>query len=158
MSSIERIYLDTNIFISAFEKGEMGGSLLSDLFTVPRNPLRNLFVTSELTLSELLVVPYRNGDADLVEGYATLVRTNAWLDVIAVDRVVLVQASKLRSERRGLKLPDAIHLATALKAECSHLLTEDKGLEVAIAASALPLTVLRPDEPTLSSLIESLSQ
>ncbi|MGK9052154.1 type II toxin-antitoxin system VapC family toxin [Neorhizobium petrolearium] len=158
MASIDRIYLDTNVFVLAFERKDRSGAILSDLFFNVEKGSMPLFVTSELTLSELLVIPYRNGDAELIEAYAVLLQNDDWLEVVPVKRPVLIQAAMLRSHRKGLKLPDAIHLSSASGAGCSHFLTADMGINAQVAEQEGPLTVLRPDEPTLTSLIESLAR
>ncbi|MEH2396173.1 PIN domain-containing protein [Nostoc sp.] len=47
------------------------------------------------------------------------------LTVIPVSRQVLIEAAKLRASI-NIKLPDAIHAATALLTQCSTLLTNDQ--------------------------------
>ena len=157
MGSFARVYLDTNIFILAFEKKDASGSMLSNLFAVGKEYSHRLFVTSELTLSELLVLPYRTNDVTFIEAYASLLQSNEWLEVHPVERSVLVQAAFLRSRKPGLKLPDAIHLSTAIGTGCSHILTADAGINEQ-AVQANQLGVIRPDGPTLQSLIESLGR
>ncbi|MBL8907199.1 MAG: PIN domain-containing protein [Rhizobiales bacterium] len=49
------------------------------------------------------------------------------LPVLPIDRAVLLNASRLRSEL-GNKLPDAIHVATALAEDCDRFVTSDKGI------------------------------
>jgi len=62
-------------------------------------------------------------------------------------------------------LPDAIHLSTAIGTGCTHILTDDRGIkdeyrlryrQDGFAGETAPLTVIRPDEPTLTSLLQSL--
>ena len=120
-----RIYLDTNVFIRAFEGTDDLSRALIGLFAteVPQPFL----ATSELTLAELLVHPYRDQNEIARERYDSIVRPSAWLQVGTVDRDVLVGASLLRSEYR-LKLPDAIHVSTALHLGCGMLLTDDSDL------------------------------
>ena len=157
MADISRIYLDTNVFVMAFEKKDKSGAILSDLFLSIEKGPQPVFVTSELTLSELLVIPYRNADAELAEAYTILLQNGVWLEGVPVSRPVLMQAARLRSRSIGLKLPDAIHLATAIQARCSHLLTADMGIKVPANDVESPVAILRPDEPTLTALLEGLS-
>ncbi|ATN32468.1 hypothetical protein ACO34A_01410 [Rhizobium sp. ACO-34A] len=165
MKPISRIYLDTNIFITLIEKSDVTQRLLVDLLT--KQPLgeRPLFATSELTLSELLVKPYRQKDEMLMMQYDSLILSNEWLDVRSVDRGVLYYASVLRAQHNHLKLPDAIHLSSAIGQGCSHLLTNDLGIKDqyivdherhGVHGGPVSVSVIRPDEFTLTSLIESL--
>ena len=117
-----RVYLDTNVFIRAFEGTDELSRLLIDFFATEVS--QPALATSELTLAELLVHPYRDRN-DIARGrYDSTVRPSDWLQVGPVDRRVLVGASLLRSKYR-LKLPDAIHVSAALHFGCSLLLTDD---------------------------------
>jgi predicted nucleic acid-binding protein len=166
MAAINRIYLDTNIFIMAFEGREKPGGLLLQLLETSKNFSQPIFFTSQLTLSELLVVPYRNADDGVIETYESLMATSNWLHVAPVQIPILRFAAVLRAKYAGLKLPDAIHLATGVGLGCSHILTADLGLKGqyqlsltlrGLTTNADMLAVLRPDEPTLLSLIKSIS-
>ena len=73
-------------------------------------------------------------------------------------------SAELRARYRNLKLPDAIHLSAAIAAGCSHFLTGDEGLSgqmeivdsrLGTARKSLSIHVIRPDEPTLASLLQS---
>ncbi|MCV9962104.1 type II toxin-antitoxin system VapC family toxin [Pararhizobium sp. BT-229] len=165
MKPVTRIYLDTNIFIYAFEETSQRSNLLAQLFTVSSSA-GACFVISELSLSELLVKPYRDADDVMIDQYEGFLLTSDWLEVLSVVRPTLAYAAVLRSQNKGLKLPDAIHLSTAIGASCSHFLTGDMGivdtyelihLRYGITKKAQPLTVIRPDEPTLNSLLKSLA-
>ncbi len=96
MTGVERIYLDTNLFIAAFERKDALSIRFGELFTASRQPGHKAFVTSELTLSEVLVGPCRSRDDSLIGSYEMLVRTSEWLDVVPVARQVLQMAAVLR--------------------------------------------------------------
>jgi predicted nucleic acid-binding protein len=162
MPAIKKVYIDTNIFILAFENAGIATQLLRKLFATKSK--RPLFATSELTLSELLVRPFRDANSRLVDAYDRTIVSSPWLDVIPVGKPVLRYAALLRANYPSLKLPDAIHVSTALATECTHILTSDTGLKhdyeikgADAAPKRSPLTTLRPDDATLTSLIESLS-
>ncbi|MDP9838507.1 putative nucleic acid-binding protein [Neorhizobium huautlense] len=154
MAGVGRIYIDTNVFITAFETqgdlAEKAALLLASPVLVPPR-----FVTSELTLAELLVLPYRKTDTALIDLYGKLLAHGPWLDVQPVSRDVLSDAAKLRAVNPACKLPDAIHLATARRFGCSHFLSADKGMR---SSEHVPVTILKPDEATLASLLESLAE
>ncbi|TCM54334.1 putative nucleic acid-binding protein [Rhizobium sp. PP-F2F-G48] len=159
MTGAARIYLDTNTLIYAVEDISERAALLNALLDASVRHTSAFLATSELSLAELLVKPLRAGQDDLVKRYHVLIRTSDWLDVYPVSRQVLVRAGDIRAGSR-LKLPDAIHLATAQLVGCTHLLTGDAGFASVPAVADLkghaPI-VVRPDIPTLTTLLESLS-
>ncbi len=166
MITVERVYLDTNVFIMLSEKTHRLQQLLVKMISAQPVSKPQMFATSELTLSELLVKPHQTGDDTLIEGYESLILNSEWLDVRTVDRGVLYYAAVIRAQYHHLKLPDAIHVSSAIGQRCSHFLTDDQGIKdrydvvhtrYGFLAGSDSLTILRPDEPTLTSLIESLS-
>ena len=166
MEAFGAIYLDTNIFIMAFEiRSEVSDQLTHIFDTLDGQPEARL-ITSELTLSELLVRPIRENDEQRVEQYKAFIAPSRWLNVLPVARSTLHVAATLRAKTSNLKLPDAIHIATAIGTSCSHILTNDNGIRgiYSLHKSAKsaepdpkPLTVIRPDAPTLSSILQSLA-
>ena len=118
-----RIYLDTNIYIQAFEGGN---SRLIELFCAEPDIEGAFLFTSELTLAELLVLPYRQSNDALISKYNNWTTNSDVLGVGPLDREVLQYAALLRSQYTWLKLPDAIHVSSAIGFECSHFLSSDK--------------------------------
>ena len=55
--------------------------------------------------------------------------TSAWLAMVPVSRTILIDAARLRANS-GLRLPDAIHVATAVAAGCPIFLSNDRRLKV----------------------------
>jgi predicted nucleic acid-binding protein len=156
MAGVGRVYLDTNFIIKAFETSDevakKATRLLSDakILSPPR------FVTTELTLAELMVVPYRRADSRLIQFYENLFFGRTWLDVQPVTREILLSAAQLRAANPARKLPDAVHVATAIASGCTHFLSSDKGIGPG-PNEALPFALAKPDDATLTFLIESLS-
>ena len=124
-----RIYLDTNVFIYALEEHPDYVDALAELFDEVDSG-RLTAVTSELTLAEALVKPMTQRDRALQEAYERAVQPGDSLEVVLVSRSVLIQAARLRATT-SLKLPDAIHVATAQIARCDTLLTNDQRLKAA---------------------------
>jgi predicted nucleic acid-binding protein len=147
-----RIYLDANVFIEAVEgRGALSNALIA-LLTVETEITQPL-VTSALTLSELLVKPYELGRDDLVRTYDNATIANEVIEVVPVVREILRDAARLRSQEKSLKLPDAIHLTTALGTHCSHFLTNDRRLR-----SRPSLAVVRLTEASVHDLTEQVSR
>ncbi|TCQ29709.1 type II toxin-antitoxin system VapC family toxin [Rhizobium sp. PP-CC-3G-465] len=163
MTGGPRIYLDTNSFIFAIEEASVRSDLLNALFDISVRGSNQLLVTSELALAELLVKPFRTGMHDLVRRYDDVIRTDTWLDVYPVNRAVLWRAAELRSVSK-LKIADSIHFSTAQITNCTHFMTAD-GDFASLSALPLPtgmlpparIAIVRPDIPTLTTLLESLS-
>lgn len=133
-----RIYWDTNIFIETFEGPSERRQKLTALLLSGWKAARPYFVTSELTLTELLVKPIELGRADLIELYENWTQPNLHIDVIPVGRPILRDAAALRAAHKTLKVPDAIHIVTAKAARCEMVLTRDErlrgnyGIEIAM--------------------------
>lgn len=117
------IYLDANTFIYAAEAIEPYASLLAPIFQRIHGG-EVLGATSELTVAEVLVMPIREQRDDLRQTYEAMLYGAGPLRLIPVDRAVLTEAARLRAESK-LRLPDAVHGASARPAQCTALVTND---------------------------------
>lgn len=79
---------------------------------------------SELLLLEVLVKPIQRHDLLLETAFRQLLTETRELSLLPITRAVLDSAGRLRAEY-GARTPDAIHLATALLAGCSFVVTND---------------------------------
>lgn len=120
------VALDTSIFIYLIEESPEWLPLVLSIFASAANGERVL-VTSELTLLEMLVVPYRTGDLSLAERYEALLTRSRGLTMVNIERNQLRAAAQLRA-RYKLRTPDALQIASALTARCSTFLTNDRRL------------------------------
>ncbi len=155
-----RIYFDTNPFIWTIEEISDRSELLNAILATSGAGKSPAVVTSEITLAELLVLPLRNRQEDLARRYDDLIYPSPWLNVRPVDRAVLWRASALRAGGR-IKLPDAIHLATAELTGCTYFLSADTDFAADLPrnkpdlSGANPSLVLAtPDLPTLTTLLD----
>jgi predicted nucleic acid-binding protein len=131
------VYLDTNVFIYSVEQVAPYAEALRPLFRdVARGGTRA--TTSEITLAETLVQPFRTLDARLQVAFEDALSVPG-LSVVPVSRTVLLHAARLRAALR-LKLPDAIHAATAQLAGCDVLLTNDTGIAAVPGVEVLRLS------------------
>jgi predicted nucleic acid-binding protein len=125
-----RIYLDANVFIAAYEtRGARSDHAWWILDAIEDGEFGA--VTSELTLAEILVAPIQDGDDELVGQYQSIIASGDVLEVPAVDRRILIEAAFLRTMRRSLKLPDAVHVATARLRGCRYIVSDDRRLPFA---------------------------
>ena len=110
------VYFDANIVVYAVEGYEIhAGPIKSLLKALTEQEL--IAVTSELTLAEVLVKPKRDTDSKLEEAYKRFLSPTISLRNSQVSREVLEAAAGIRATT-ALKLPDAIHLATAINERC----------------------------------------
>ena len=132
-----RVYLDANVFIYHLEATPAYSAVVCAIFDgCDRGLLRA--VTSELTLAEVLVAPLRKADQALVAAYEAMLTASPKLEVVPVDRAILVEASRLRAAS-SLRLPDAIHAATARGGACDAFVTNDAHLQSALG---MPVALL----------------
>ena len=130
---IARVYLDTTVFIEAFVGTEAKAGHLRDLILLLRaRPQRA--VTSEVTLAEVLGKESDKGWAVQERFFVDLILRGGFIDLLPISRDVPIGTGDWRRDGRRLgrkiALPDAIHVVTALKAGCDHLLSSDKRMAV----------------------------
>jgi len=121
------VYLDTNVFIRGFEyegsEAHAVQQLVNRLKEAPKAA-----VTSELTLAELLA-PSKQANAipfaDRLELYGGLLIWSGFIDLRPVSRAILLETAALRHQW-SYKLPDAIHVASAVDARCKFFMSNDK--------------------------------
>src|ERR1700712_3224505 len=107
-----RIYLDTNSIIFDFEyDGAEQSPIWPVLNAVDSEELQA--VTSEITPAELLPELMADGETELISPYKRLFAGGSILESIPITQPLLIRAAEVRTDRRSIKLPDAIHLATA---------------------------------------------
>ena len=158
------LYLDTNVIIALFETQATQPDSLWVFMNSAIETKAVSFHTSTLSFTELLVKPYRNKDEVLARQYLQLAKSEDWLTVQPVGPTVIEVAAALRATAR-LRLPDAIHVATAMSARCDYILTFDRGitslpqLDHPISGRPIgrPLDAIHPDDSSLRELSEALS-
>jgi predicted nucleic acid-binding protein len=83
--------------------------------------------TSALTLTEVLVHPYKRGNRFLAQQYSRILLHTRNLRTVHVSPEIATEAAQMRAAY-GLKTPDAIQLATAQVSGATSFLTNDMGL------------------------------
>jgi predicted nucleic acid-binding protein len=151
-----RIYLDSNVFIRILEPRQ-GDTIAVDLLTVlveARRAELAILYTSQLTLSEVLVHPIRENDLEQQQEYVQLLQSGkSWIETIPIAPAILIDAARIRASSR-LKLPDAIHAATATAAKSQILLTADADFNGFNGLNSIAL--VKPDEVGILTLTEML--
>jgi predicted nucleic acid-binding protein len=118
-----KIALDSSVFIYQTETNPKYCHTTDPVFGWLAHP-DSQGVTSTLTMTELLVQPYRDSDRRRVRAFNLLLSTFPNLEWIAPNLETADTAARLRALHR-LKTPDAIQAATAIHAQATGLITND---------------------------------
>ncbi len=119
-------YLDASAAIYLIEgSAAVRAQVAAHIAQADKDPAGRL-LASRLARLECRVKPLLAGDAAMLATYDAFF-TRARLSILDVSAAVLDRATELRA-RHGFKVPDAIHLATALEAGADAFLTGDAGL------------------------------
>ena len=132
-----RIGIDTSIFIYYLEANPRYVNFAEAIFRTIANSGR-VAITSTLTMTELLVRPYRDSDEEQVNQYYALLTTYPDLSWIAPDLEIVDLAAKFRAQF-NLRTPDAIQAATAARNSASGFITNDDGFRRVTAFETLQL-------------------
>ena len=122
-----KIALDTSVFIYQLEAHPKYLPVTDPIFAWLESAGAS-GITSSITMAELLVKPYRDGDRRNVALFYALFSTYPNLQWIAPDLEIADTAARLRALHR-LSTPDAIQSATAIHRDATGLITNDDMFE-----------------------------
>lgn len=134
------IYLGTSAIIYSMEHNEPYFALLAPAWQ-QAEARQFAVVCSELVIAETLVRSIREGNTGLEAAFRAVFAAPE-VDLIPATRELWDDTAHLRTET-GLKTPDALHAATALRAGCALFITNDadfhrvQGLPVVVLADLL---------------------
>ncbi len=137
--SSKTVFLDTAPLIYFIEGNSEYQQHLKNLFT--KNDEGDFyFITSTITLLEVLVKPLREGAVEIAQLYRDILLKAPFIEIIDMSPIIAEQAANLRA-RYNLKTPDAIQLATCLDRKADYFLTNDIRLK-----NVIEVTVVTVDE------------
>jgi len=148
-----RVYLDTNVFNRAFESEPEEAKNLQEVLAFLEQD-RNFAVTSELTLAEVLAPPWNRigrTKPNKRQFYLKLIVWSGFIDLRPVSREILISTADWRAHER-VKLPDAIHIVTAVETGCAFLLSSDRDTRRLLEQ----MTHFSPDPPRIRALMDRL--
>jgi len=134
------IALDSCVFIYQIEANARYLALTDHIFSWLERPGCQ-GVTSTITMTELLVQPYRDFDEQRVDEFYGLLSTFPNLHWVAPNLEIADLAARLRALHR-LRTPDALQAATAAHARATGLITNDAVFERLEAFETLVLDQL----------------
>ena len=130
------IYLDASALIYSMERVEPYRTLLGPMWQLAQDGSLAI-VSSPILVIEALVKPLREGNREIEMQYRELFASNA-VRLLDASYQVFEDAARLRAQT-GLRTPDALHAATALRAGCALFITNDADYR---RVEGLPLVVL----------------
>ena len=130
------IYIDASGLIYSMERVEPYRTLLEPMWQEAQDGNIKI-VSNPLIVIEALVKPFRDGNTEIESQYRELFASNA-VRLLDASYQVFEDAASIRAET-GLKTPDAIHAATAIRAECTLFVTNDTDFR---RVQELPIIVL----------------
>jgi uncharacterized protein len=140
-----RIALDTSIFIYQLEANPRY-VVLTDRIFAWLEQRDHAAVTSTITMTELLVQPYRDSSEQRVDEFYGLLSTYPNLGWIAPGLEVADIAARIRAAHR-LRTPDAVQAACAIQARATGFVTNDPVFERVKAFETLELDRLLESGP-----------
>ena len=133
----KRIALDTSIFIYQLESSPRYVTLTDAIFRWLEQPEHHA-VTSTITMTELLVQPYRDSGPQRVDEFYALLTTYPNLEWLSPNLEIADIAARIRATHR-LRTPDALQAATAVHAGATALVTNDPAFKRVEAFETLVL-------------------
>ena len=121
----QRVYIDTNIFIYFLERHELYFDAIVPFFQLFNDGL-SLAHTGDAVVAETLYKPYQVGDVMRVSEFKSFFSDNEFITVLPHTTKTFELAGEL-SPKRGMKLIDALHYATASISGCTFIFTNDAG-------------------------------
>jgi predicted nucleic acid-binding protein len=118
-----RVALDTCIFIYQWEAHPVYSRLTDYIFSSLEQS-DFVALTSTVTMTELLVHPYRDEDLARAHDLLSLLSNYPNLEWVSPSLEIAVCAAELRARYR-LATPDAVQAATAMYANATAMLTND---------------------------------
>ncbi|CAE6488313.1 MAG: PIN domain-containing protein [Candidatus Nitrosotenuis sp.] len=123
------LLIDTNIILNAKNSSELHSAYSSQLLDMIEDGLMHGII-STVSIAELCTGYYSQGDVKGKEEFLAHLISNKSFEIIDLSTKIADTAAKIRSET-GLRLPDAIIIATGLTRDTQYFVTNDKALDKA---------------------------
>ncbi len=123
----KNVFLDTAPLIYYIEENPKYSPILNKLFSENSKGIF-LFQSSVITLLEVLVLPMRQDENQLVEQYQNILCNSPSINIFDLTIEIAQKAAWFRA-KFGLKTPDSIQLATAAYCSADYFLTNDVRLK-----------------------------
>lgn len=135
-----RVYLDTNVFVYFLDRNPDFFPVAGPIMKAIESGLI-IGCTGEAAIAETLVKPYQTGNLAMVASIKAFFRMDDFLSIYPHDAEAFDLAAQLRA-RRGLRFIDALHYATAIRADCRVFLTNDLRIQSSDALEVLSIKTM----------------
>ncbi len=125
----KRVYVDSNILIYLFEGFPEYHHLIQELAVCIDNGETLLF-TGEITIAELMVMPFKKNDSSLIKQYTKALNDSDFINLIATTQKVYLKTAFLRATFPKMKTPDSIHVASAIEGKVDVFITNDIAIKI----------------------------
>ncbi len=140
--NINLVGLDTSPFIYFVERHPLYVNVMREIFRRVTNGDFEAY-SSVITITEILVQPFRQKNKSLADEYRNLLYNAANFKLSQINSSIAETAARLRA-KYNLRTPDALQIAAALENGCDAFLCNDKNLK-----RVTELKILILDELTL---------
>lgn len=123
----KKVCIDTAPFIYFMESHSHYGKIVKGIFNDIEKGIVEA-ITTNITLLEVLVHPYRIGNEKLAGRYRDILLNSEGLTTFEVDHEISDQAAKVRA-KYSIRTPDAIQISTAIIHNADVFLTNDDALK-----------------------------
>ncbi|MBP9888697.1 MAG: PIN domain-containing protein [Leptospiraceae bacterium] len=137
----KKIFVDTAPFIYFYEEHKEFGDISKEIFTFHKNQ-KQIFVTSALTVMEVLPKPISENDSDLIKKYINAIKNNPLIDLTEINYDIAFKAAELRANYKFLKGIDSLQISSAIESNCDCFITNDERLKNISNIKILSLTDL----------------
>ncbi|HEY9342227.1 MAG TPA: type II toxin-antitoxin system VapC family toxin [Hanamia sp.] len=122
------VFLDTTPLIYFIEGNSKYQNILQELFELNDKGSFS-FITTSITLLEVLVKPFRENKILLAQQYKDILTHAAGIEIQSVTNSIAESAAYLRA-KYNLKTPDSIQIAAAIENNSDYFFTNDVKLKV----------------------------
>lgn len=127
LSNAKRLYIDSAPLIYYVEENAVYLDKMREIVRIVDHTDLLAF-SSVLTLAEVLVLPLRQDDQQLVQAYQEILVAGDDYELVVVTPEIAVTAADIRA-RYSLGTPDSLHVATAIASHCDAMLTNDRDMK-----------------------------
>jgi len=124
----KNVYVDTNILIYLFEGFEKYRRLIQEIADCVDND-EIILLTGEITIAEILVMPFKKNDSTLINLYTTALNDKNFIHLIPTTQTIYLKTAYLRATFKSMKTPDAIQVASAIEGKADIFITNDTGIK-----------------------------
>ena len=133
----ECVFVDTNPLIYLLDNVQPF-VLPVKAFLLRHKNLNAEFYTSTVTDAEFFVKPIEENQLDKIDLYKNFLWNCGFLKCYINDAIA-EQAAKIRAKYKGIKLGDALQLASSIECGCNYFLTNDSRLKQVVEVNVVYL-------------------